>query len=174
MECSICLDVASSPLTTCCSHTFCLTCILLWKATHNTCPMCRQTLRVSWTTFEDFPDPGPLWVERPPPVTVEWPVTLRDMYRRMRMRNRDRVYMYSRTNPPGLFDHWKEAFVTLPASDPRKIAFWLANLGLARTSIESVRDEPPSWLGFCATCSAYVTCAEEALNRHKRDCQAIN
>ncbi len=39
MDCSICLNSITSPLTLECSHTFCSSCIDKWP---NTCPLCRR------------------------------------------------------------------------------------------------------------------------------------
>lgn len=43
--CCICYeDVKNKSIAQCCSNSYCFTCIHIWLAKHNTCPLCKQTL----------------------------------------------------------------------------------------------------------------------------------
>ena len=42
VDCFICLQISSSvAFLNCCSHSFCVDCILKWAAIQNTCPLCK-------------------------------------------------------------------------------------------------------------------------------------
>ena len=47
VDCLICLSVCSSAaLLNCCSHSFCVDCILKWAAVENTCPLCKVRFKI--------------------------------------------------------------------------------------------------------------------------------
>ena len=190
--CAICLDIINSPLSITCGHAFCTVCITEWANTASTCPMCRATFSlepevlgdsvsfitgdIGWEDFIDFEDPG-----------LQWNRFLyrRSSYRRLIGRghhnmalrilvqdllNLDGIYHYDnrRPNPPGLFDHWRQEFMDLSGDDPNRIAFYLANMGLARTDIRSLPgDRPPHQLYHCIHCSRFVTSSIASLDAHR-------
>lgn len=142
---------------------------------------------MTWEDFVDYQDPGPQWVEFDVPegLTIDGPVrTRRDLYRRLittfthEERNGRlarvviRSYSYftfpgRNPAPPGLLDHWRDQFVNLAGDDPNRIAFMLANSGLARLNIRSGADDtPPGQLFHCLRCSRFVTSFAHALDRH--------
>lgn len=193
--CAICLDEITEPLTLLCTHTFCDACIRQWTATQGRnprCPTCRRAYRLpatdmsdavqfmsenaDWRDFEDYSDPGPVWVEftaiqARPWVLFNWTYRQRrDQYRhvlgRTRAEQQRQVYRYNHAlpNPAGLFDHWRGHYINMDGDSFNRIAFYLANTGLARTDITSdPGDRPPTRLYFCPYCSRFVTSSRQTL-----------
>ena len=138
---------------------------------------------VTWEDFVDFADPGPMWEEpaiNPALAAVAGPVRQGlDLYRSVvsggssLTRHLGRVldmyrYRSRRPNPPGLFDGWRAAFMDLDGADPNRIAFYLANSGLARTDITSrPGNMAPRRLYHCIHCSRFVTSDTRILANHR-------
>lgn len=144
--------------------------------------------RVNWENFIDYRDPGNTFqefVQTQASMNLLGPMrSRRDMYRSV-IRTRSRaglgrllrnigrslaIYRYNPRSPPpfGLFDHWRPQFSDLVGTDPNRIAFFLANSGLARVDITSgPGDSPPLRLYHCLNCSRFVTSSHAMMDLHR-------
>lgn len=51
IPCTICLEQVDEPLITLCMHIFCIDCITEWMKKNNSCPICREPLRLDMDLF---------------------------------------------------------------------------------------------------------------------------